>query len=68
MNATWDEAAQEIVVKHYVNLGIAAATPRGLIVPNIKDAARHVDAPAGRRHRPSSTGTAREGRTQPADM
>ena len=34
----WDEAAQEIVLKHYVNLGIAAATPRGLIVPNIKDA------------------------------
>ena len=38
INAVWDEAAQEIVVKHYVNLGIAAATPRGLIVPNIKDA------------------------------
>ena len=38
MNATWDEAAQEIVQKNYVNLGIAAATPRGLIVPNIKDA------------------------------
>jgi pyruvate dehydrogenase E2 component (dihydrolipoamide acetyltransferase) len=40
VNAVWDEAAQEIVVKHYVNLGIAAATPRGLIVPNIKDADR----------------------------
>ncbi len=38
INATWDEQAQEIVLKHYVNLGIAAATPRGLIVPNIKDA------------------------------
>ena len=38
LNATWDEAAQEIVLKHYVNLGIAAATPRGLVVPNIKDA------------------------------
>ena len=38
VNATWDEPAQEIVLKHYVNLGIAAATPRGLIVPNIKDA------------------------------
>ena len=32
INATWDEAAQEIVVKNYVNLGIAAATPRGLMV------------------------------------
>ncbi|AHK36140.1 Dihydrolipoyllysine-residue acetyltransferase component of pyruvate dehydrogenase complex (plasmid) [Rhodococcus opacus PD630] len=40
INASWDDAAQEIVTKHYVNLGIAAATPRGLIVPNIKNADR----------------------------
>ncbi len=67
MNATWDEAAQEIVQKNYVNLGIAAATPRGLVVPNIKDAhaltmlelAQAIGA---------LTATAREGRTQPADM
>ena len=67
MNATWDEAAQEIVQKNYVNLGIAAATPRGLIVPNIKDAhamtmlelAQAIGA---------LTATAREGRTQPAEM
>jgi pyruvate dehydrogenase E2 component (dihydrolipoamide acetyltransferase) len=38
VNASWDEKSQEIVYKHFVNLGIAAATPRGLIVPNIKDA------------------------------
>ena len=38
VNGSWDEDAQEIVYKHYVNLGIAAATPRGLIVPNLKDA------------------------------
>lgn len=38
VNASWDEDAQEIIYKHFVNLGIAAATPRGLIVPNIKDA------------------------------
>ena len=36
VNATW--AGDEILVKHYMNLGIAAATPRGLMVPNIKDA------------------------------
>ncbi|HLP22577.1 MAG TPA: dihydrolipoamide acetyltransferase family protein, partial [Microbacteriaceae bacterium] len=36
VNAQWTD--EEIIVKHYVNLGIAAATPRGLIVPNIKDA------------------------------
>ena len=47
MNAVWDEAAQEIVVKRYVNLGIAAATPRGLLVPNIKDAHCMTDARAG---------------------
>ncbi len=38
INSSWDEGAQEIVVKHYVNLGIAAATERGLIVPTIKGA------------------------------
>lgn len=38
VNAVWDEENQEIVVKEYVHLGIAAATPRGLLVPNIKDA------------------------------
>ncbi|WP_341718350.1 dihydrolipoamide acetyltransferase family protein [Micromonospora sp. FIMYZ51] len=38
INSTW--AGDEIVVKEYVNLGIAAATERGLIVPNIKDAGR----------------------------
>ncbi|MBF6337543.1 2-oxo acid dehydrogenase subunit E2 [Nocardia abscessus] len=38
MNVFWDEAAQEIVTKHYVNLGVAVATDRGLLVPNIKEA------------------------------
>ncbi|MGO4614503.1 dihydrolipoamide acetyltransferase family protein [Nocardia sp. 2YAB30] len=38
MNSCWDEANQEIVTKHYVNLGIAVATGRGLLVPNIKEA------------------------------
>ncbi|WP_280427957.1 dihydrolipoamide acetyltransferase family protein [Nocardia brasiliensis] len=38
INTFWDEANQEIVTKHYVNLGIAVATDRGLLVPNIKEA------------------------------
>jgi 2-oxoisovalerate dehydrogenase E2 component (dihydrolipoyl transacylase) len=38
VNARWDDANQEIVYHNYVNLGIAAATPRGLVVPNIKNA------------------------------
>ncbi|SKB06017.1 dihydrolipoamide acetyltransferase family protein [Aeromicrobium choanae] len=39
-NSRWDEAAQEIVQMREVNLGIAAATPRGLVVPNIRSAQR----------------------------
>ncbi len=38
INSSWDEAANEVVTKHYVNLGIAVAGPRGLVVPNVKDA------------------------------
>lgn len=38
INASWDDATQEIVVRRDLNLGIAAATPRGLMVPNIKGA------------------------------
>ncbi|MET9555462.1 dihydrolipoamide acetyltransferase family protein [Streptomyces sp. NPDC006645] len=67
VNATWDEAAQEIVVKHYVNLGIAAATPRGLLVPNIKDA-HDKTLPQLAESLGELVSTAREGRTTPAAM
>ncbi|MFY1587607.1 dihydrolipoamide acetyltransferase family protein [Micromonospora sp. WMMD734] len=65
VNSTW--AGDEIVVKEYVNLGIAAATERGLIVPNIKDAGRLTlrelaDALTG------LVQTAKAGKTSPADM
>ena len=67
INTFWDDAAQEVVYKNYVNLGIAAATPRGLVVPNIKDADQLsmldlAGALAG------LTVTARDGKTQPAEM
>src|SRR4029079_8333007 len=67
VNSSWDEQAQEIVVKEYVNLGIAAATPRGLSVPNIQDACRLAlrDLAVARAE---LTETARSGRTTPADM
>ena len=39
LGSRWDDAAQEIVTQSTVNLGVAVATPRGLMVPNIKDAA-----------------------------
>jgi pyruvate dehydrogenase E2 component (dihydrolipoamide acetyltransferase) len=67
VNSTWDEDAQEIVVKDYVNLGIAAATPRGLIVPNIKSA-DGLPLPELARELNQLVATAREGRTAPADM
>jgi len=67
INATWDEAAQDIVVKEYVNLGVAAATPRGLIVPNIKDADQ-LSLPELAAALQQLTSTARDGKTQPADM
>lgn len=65
VNSTFTE--KEIIVHNFVNLGIAAATPRGLIVPNIKDAqdmsmfelAQAIE---------QLTLTAREGRTTPKDM
>lgn len=65
VNSTWTD--EEIIVHHYANLGFAAATPRGLLVPNIKEAhtlsllelARAIE---------SMTLVAREGKTQPNDM
>ncbi|CAG6397399.1 Dihydrolipoamide acyltransferase component of branched-chain alpha-keto acid dehydrogenase complex [Actinacidiphila cocklensis] len=67
VNSAWDEAAQEIVHKSYVNLGIAAATPRGLIVPNIKDAQDRT-LPELAAALGELVATAREGKTSPADM
>jgi len=67
INSSWDEAAQEIVVKRPVNLGIAVAAERGLLVPNVKGAdtlplaglARAIDELAA---------TARAGKSTPADL
>nr|WP_203593184.1 dihydrolipoamide acetyltransferase family protein [Streptomyces sp. SID9124] len=67
VNAVWDEANQEIVQKHYVNLGIAAATPRGLIVPNIKDAHDRT-LPQLAASLGELVATARDGKTSPAAM
>jgi 2-oxoisovalerate dehydrogenase E2 component (dihydrolipoyl transacylase) len=67
INSSWDEAAQEIVVKRPVNLGIAVAAERGLLVPNVKgadalalaDLARALDALGA---------TARAGKATPEDL
>jgi pyruvate dehydrogenase E2 component (dihydrolipoamide acetyltransferase) len=67
VNASWDDAAQEIVYYDHVQLGIAAATPRGLVVPKIRDAdtlsLRGLAEALG-----ELTVTARAGKTSPAEM
>src|SRR5699024_6599081 len=67
VNASWDEENQQIVYKHYVHLGVAAATPRGLVVPKARDAdsmslVERANALA------RLTTTARDGRSAPEDM
>lgn len=67
LNSTWDEQAGEIVIKHYVNLGVAAATERGLVVPNVKNANGMSLRELAIAFAQLVT-TAREGKTAPADM
>jgi 2-oxoisovalerate dehydrogenase E2 component (dihydrolipoyl transacylase) len=67
INSSWDADAQEIVVKHYVNLGIAAATERGLVVPNVKDA-HALSLPGLARALAELAQTARAGKATPADL
>ncbi|AUI52149.1 dihydrolipoamide acetyltransferase family protein [Arthrobacter crystallopoietes] len=67
LNWRWDEDNQEIVRQNYVNLGIAAATERGLIVPNIKDA-HTLDLRQLAQALGELTGAARSGKTAPADL
>jgi pyruvate dehydrogenase E2 component (dihydrolipoamide acetyltransferase) len=69
INAAWvdTEDGAQIRVRHYVNLGIAAATPRGLLVPNIKDA-QTMNTRELAKALEHLTLTAREGKTSPADQ
>ncbi|MFI1915310.1 dihydrolipoamide acetyltransferase family protein [Nocardia sp. NPDC020380] len=67
LNSYWDDENQQIVVKHYVNLGIAVASERGLLVPNLKEAQtmslRDLCLEISR-----AAGTARSGTATPADL
>ncbi len=65
LNARWDGEA--VTFRRYVNLGVAAATPRGLLVPNIKDAG-DLSGPELAKALEQLTATAREGKTQPAEQ
>ena len=67
INSSWDEAAQEIVVKHFVNLGIAVAADRGLLVPNVKNAGE-LPLPELARSLQALAETARAGQATPGDL
>ena len=67
VNARWDEARGVIVQQNAVNLGFAAATPRGLMVPNVKDA-QAMDLRALGQAIAGLTSTAREGALGPAEL
>jgi pyruvate dehydrogenase E2 component (dihydrolipoamide acetyltransferase) len=67
VNSSWDGDAQEIVVKHYVNLGIAVAADRGLLVPNVKNAGK-LSLPELARSLQDLAETARAGKATPADL
>lgn len=67
LNSHWDEDSQEIVQYGYVNLGIAVASPRGLLVPKLADAGRHnLVGLAGELNR--TIDVARSGAATPADL
>ena len=65
VNSTWTE--EEIIVHHFVNMGVAAATPRGLIVPNVKEA-QSLSLRDLAMALEKLTVTAREGKTTPEEM
>jgi 2-oxoisovalerate dehydrogenase E2 component (dihydrolipoyl transacylase) len=65
VNSTWTD--DEIIVHHFVNLGVAAATPRGLIVPNVKEA-HTLSLRELAMALEKLTLTAREGKTTPEEM
>jgi pyruvate dehydrogenase E2 component (dihydrolipoamide acetyltransferase) len=67
VNSSWDAATQEIVIKHYVNLGIAVAADRGLLVPNVKNAGE-LSLPELAASLHELAGVARAGRATPADL
>lgn len=67
LNSHWDEAAGEIVQHSYVDLGIAAATERGLIVPNIRSA-QALSLTELSAALKALAETARSGKTSPAEL
>jgi len=67
MNSRWDEEGSAIVIKHSLHVGLATDTPRGLVVPVLRNAqARDLAQTAAEAAR--LVGLARDGKITPADM
>ncbi|MDG6106913.1 2-oxo acid dehydrogenase subunit E2 [Dactylosporangium aurantiacum] len=67
INAVWDAGREQIVPRDHVNLGIAVAGSRGLLVPNVKDA-HTLTLPDLAAALTDLTERARTGTTTPAEM
>ena len=67
LNAAFDASAQEIVHRSKVNLGIAVASDRGLVVPHVADAGALTLAELGKGVN-DVVGRARDGSAAPADL
>ncbi|GAC1406947.1 MAG: dihydrolipoyllysine-residue acetyltransferase [Burkholderiaceae bacterium] len=66
-NSSLDAVGQNLIIKHYYNIGFAADTPNGLVVPVVKDADQKGIAEIAQRMGDLSA-QAREGTLKPADM
>ncbi|GLY16428.1 2-oxo acid dehydrogenase subunit E2 [Kineosporia rhizophila] len=67
LNATFDQDANEIVLHHRVNLGVATASERGLLVPSVEGAGS-LSLPALAREVTRTTELARSGKASPAQL
>jgi pyruvate dehydrogenase E2 component (dihydrolipoamide acetyltransferase) len=67
LNTSIDDATEEIIHKHYYNIGIAADTDKGLLVPVVKDADRKSIFQISKEINELAT-KAREGKLAPNEM
>jgi pyruvate dehydrogenase E2 component (dihydrolipoamide acetyltransferase) len=66
-NSSLDAAGENLILKHFYNIGFAADTPNGLVVPVVKNADQKGIAQIAKEMGELSA-QAREGKLKPADM
>ena len=67
VNSSWDDKANEIVVRHVYHIGIATDTERGLLVPVVKNA-DHLNIFELSREITRLAASARDGKIGPSDL